>query len=186
MASPAFLLLGEALWLDLANTAPPPAARDLRPDTLSSPGAVADLLAAVGLPPLETPNGTAAILALRKELIHLGDALASGERPPSSAITAINGLLSQQAGREQLVRVSGSWRLDFVPAQPPGALEAMARSAAETLANPLAQVRRCIDPTCRRLLADISPGHSRTWCRERCRSVAGIERRRGPRTVPTV
>lgn len=186
MASPAFLLLGEAFWLDLANTAPPPAARDLRPDALSHPGAVIEFLAAAGLPPLDTPNGTAAVLELRSELIHLGDALAAGERPPSGAITAINGVLSRHSGREQLVRVSGSWRLDFVPADVSGALEAIARSAAETLANPLAQVRRCIDPTCRRLLADTSPGHSRSWCRERCRTVAGIERRRGSRTVPTV
>ncbi|HTO72167.1 MAG TPA: ABATE domain-containing protein [Gemmatimonadales bacterium] len=186
MASPAFLLLGEALWLDLANTVPPPAARDLRPDVLTASGAVGEFLVAIGLPPLGTPNGAAALLELRRELIHLGDALATGERAPSSAITAINSLLTSHPGREQLVRVSGSWRLDFVAAHAPGALEALARSAAETLADPLAQVRRCIDPSCRRLLVDRSPGHSRTWCRERCRAVAGIERRRGSRTVPTV
>lgn len=186
MNHPAFLFLGEALWLDLANTVPLPALHESRPDTLSTPEAVSDWLSAAGLPALDPRIAHGVLRELRAELIRLGDALAAGDRPPTSAVTAINALLRGSGGREQLTRVSGNWHLDFVPAAPPGALEALARSAALTLANPLALVRRCVDPACRRLLVDTSATHSRTWCRERCRMVAGIERRRGARSLTAV
>jgi predicted RNA-binding Zn ribbon-like protein len=186
MDEPAFLFLGEALWLDLANTAPTPLLLFHRPDPLSDPEASTTWLRCAGLPPLDPRLGGAALLMLRTELIRLGDALAGGGRPPTSAVTTINTLLRGHGGCEQLTRIGGSWRLRFVPTEPPGALEALAWSAAQSLADPRALVRRCIEPSCRRLFLDTSPDHTRTWCRDQCRAVAGLERRRGSRTVPTV
>lgn len=186
MSPQAFLFLGEALWLDLANTAPPPNLLSHRPDSLDDPEAAAAWLRAAGLPGLEAGQESDTLLLLRAELIRLGDALASSGRPPTSAVTAINSLLRGSGGREQLTRIGGAWQLRFVPAAPPAALEALTHSAAESLANPLAMVRRCIEPSCRRLFQDTSQGHTRTWCREQCRAVVGLERRRGSRTVPAV
>jgi len=65
MAQPGFLFLGEALWLDLANSAPLPALRDSRPDALSAPEAVRDWLSAAGLPALDPRTARAAILEFR-------------------------------------------------------------------------------------------------------------------------
>ena len=186
MDHPAFLFLGEAIWLDLVNTVPPPLLLFHRPDSLADLEAANAWLRAAGLPPLDPRLGGAALLLLRAELIRLGDALAGGGRPPTSAVTAINSLLRNHEGRQQLTRIGGAWRLRFVPTASPGALEAVALSAAQSLADPLALVRRCIEPSCRCLFIDATSGHTRSWCREECRVVAGLERRRGGRTVPTV
>jgi predicted RNA-binding Zn ribbon-like protein len=82
--------------------------------------------------------------------------------------------------RQQLTRVSGEWRLQFAPAQPLAPLEAIARSAALTLADPKTTVRRCTGETCSLFFADSSPNRSRLWCATTCANQR-IDRRRGVR-----
>ena len=184
MAGPAFLFLGEAVWLDLANTAPnstAAAASDALPDA----DAARAWLVAAGLPGLDPRLDIALLIALRTELVLLADALAAGRRPPTAAIAAINGVLRGAPGRELLTRTAGAWRLRFLPSTPPGPLELLARSAARTLADPTGQVRRCADPSCQRFFVDATPHHTQAWCREVCHASAAIDRRRAHRPLST-
>lgn len=183
MGDPEFIILGDALWIDLANTAAtPPGARDLLPDLpaflrwtkatkLTPPGGAVDF---------ETARD------LRTRLLALAEAFEAHRGPPPSVIEAINGFLTGLSGREQLVRVAGSWRLRFAPDRTATAFEAIARSVAETLAEPLAGIRRCAAPECGLLLLDLTPTQSRRWCgRASCRP-GRVERRRGPRLTPVI
>ncbi len=171
----AFVLLGDALWLDLLNTARgrSPEPRDLLPDEASWM-AWCDAVQLRG-----TAAEFPAALALRKHLTDIATALARGTPPPSSGIRALNERLGTITGTQQLVRVAGQWQLPFMPQAPPGCLASIARSAAESLALPEAQVRLCAGMTCSLFLLDRSPQLTRQWCSpEHCGRGMRVERRR--------
>lgn len=176
-----FLLLGDALWLEFVNTAG--AGRDRLPN----PGAYLRWTKAVRVEAAGDPETFAEAIHLRTRLAALAEALTERRAPPPSSIEAINRLLVPLEGREQLVRIGGHWRLKFGVSRPPRAVEAVAQSAAQTLANPLAVVRRCANPDCGLFLADESASQSRRWCsRNRCGQRGRIERRRSNRITPIV
>lgn len=184
MPDPEFILLGGALWLDFVNTeASPPGARDL----LTTPGSWLRWTAAAQLAsPVRSADHDEARRS-RSRLAALAHALTHGGSPPSVAVQAVNELLNTLAGSEQLVRVSGAWKLRFAPGRPPGALQSIAASAARTLADPLVLVRRCADPACGLFFLDESPGQTRHWCgRVHPGQPGRVERRRASRLTPLV
>ncbi len=177
MASPEFTLLGDAVWLDFVNssrgrTASPP---DLLPDAESF-GRWSRLQR------LDADEGPPFVLVrdFRDQLTAVAEALHAGVQPPARAISAINAQLAHCVGHHQLTRINGSWRLRFAPSRTLLALEAIARSAAATLADPATVVRRCAGEACSLFFADASPTHSRRWCDAAlCGAGARVERRRG-------
>jgi predicted RNA-binding Zn ribbon-like protein len=119
-------------------------------------------------------------LTLRERLTGLAEALDQGLQPPAGAIAAINEQLGREQGCHQLIRTGGEWQLRFVPARRPLVLQAIAQSAAATLADPLLYVRRCAGEGCSLFFTDNSPNQSRRWCNvEVCGREVRIERRRG-------
>ena len=59
--------------------------------------------------------------------------------------------------------------------RPPTPIEAIAASAAATLANPLAHVRRCAGTDCGLYFTDLTPQQSRRWCSPgRCGTAGGL------------
>ena len=182
MPDPEFLLLGDALWLEFVNTMGTPSGdRDALPD----PGAYLRWTKAVRL---ESPPDAAAFVEatrFRGQLVQLAVAFDLGRSPPPATVEAMNRRLVSLEGRQQLVRIGGSWRLRFAPGRPPTALEAVALSAAQTLANPVIMVRRCANPECGLYFADDTASQSRRWCsRSRCGQRGRIERRRATRPAP--
>lgn len=176
-----FLLLGDALWLEFINTAASPAQG---PDRLPDPAAYLRWTKAVRL---EAPVSAAAFddaIEFRGRLVGMALALEAGRSPPPSAITAVNDRLHGFVGREQLLRIAGSWQVRFVPARSPTALEAVACSVGETLSNPVVVVRQCANPACGLFFVDGSPQLSRRWCSPNCRQRGKVERRRTSRPAP--
>ena len=177
MPDSGFTLLGDAVWLDFVNTArgrvPTP------PDLLSDDAAVLRWTLAHSL----DSNGGAhldEVLRFREHLTALAEALYSRLHPPGGAIAAINDQLAQNDGFHKLTRVGGEWQLRFAPARTPALLEAIARSAAVSLADPLLFVRRCTGDGCSLFFADNSPTQGRRWCNAAvCGRQVKIERRRG-------
>jgi predicted RNA-binding Zn ribbon-like protein len=178
MPDPEFILLGDACWLDFVNTArgrtPDP------PDLLADPAAYHRWTRAQKLASDADEVAFAEILAFRRQLAALADALSSGRQAPPSSIAAVNARLAQQTGHEQLVRTAGRWSLRLAPERPPRALEVVARSAAATLAYPVQTVRRCAAEPCSLVFLDGSTTQSRRWCSATaCGGRGRIERRRG-------
>lgn len=181
MPDPEFLLLGDALWLEFVNTASTPPGEEALPN----PGAYLRWTKAVKLESPPDAAGFAEAMRLRRTLLDLALALNQGRNPPPSTIEALNSRLRGMEGREQLVRIGGAWRIRFAPNRPPSALEALARSAAQTLASPLAAVRRCANPECVLFFVDDSPEQGRRWCSgSRCGLRGRFERRRRTRPAP--
>jgi predicted RNA-binding Zn ribbon-like protein len=170
--------LGDAIWLDFVNTSRgrTPSPPDLLPDE-------AAMVRWAQIQNLHLENGQApfeAALDLRARLTALAEALDSGLQPPAGSITAINEHLSRQQGCHQLTRTGGEWRLRFAPAQRAPILQAIAQSAALTLADPLRFVRCCAGVDCSLFFTDDSPTGSRRWCSATvCGREVRIERRRG-------
>ena len=178
MDHPEFTLLGDAVWLDFVNTAlgrvPNP------PDLL--PDAAAFARWAITQRLLQTDRGPTyhEVRELRARLTELAGALHAERQPPAGAITAVNELLAGCTGSHRLVRISGEWRLQFAPSRPLSPLEAIARSAAATLADRNATVRRCAGEGCSLFIIDASPTKSRRWCSPTaCGASLRVERRRG-------
>jgi predicted RNA-binding Zn ribbon-like protein len=178
MVQSEFTLLGDALWLDFVNTGrgrtPSP------PDLLPDEAAILRWILAQSL----HANGDFPLLGdalrLRERLTLLAEALHGGLQPPAGSITAINELLARGDGCHQLTRVGGEWQLRFAPSQRPGVLEAIAQSAASSLADPQRFVRRCAGDGCSLFFADDSPNQSRRWCSAIvCGREVRVERRRG-------
>jgi predicted RNA-binding Zn ribbon-like protein len=176
MAHPEFTLLGDAVWLDFVNSA--------RGRTLSPPDQLPDAAAftrwahAQRLMQLDGGAQYPVIEQFRRQLTALAEALARGLQPPAGAIAAINAILAGSTGTHQLTRVSGEWRLRFAPSRALAPLEAIARSAAGTLADAAVSVRRCAGETCSLFFADSSPTRSRMWCEPSCAANQRVERRR--------
>jgi predicted RNA-binding Zn ribbon-like protein len=179
MAHPEFTLLGDAVWLDFVNSA--------RGRTLSPPDLLPDAAAftrwahAQRLMQLDGGAPYPAIRELRRQLTVLAEALDADVQPPAGAIAAINAILAGSTGSHRLIRISGEWRIQFAPSRALAPLEAIARSAATTLADPGVVVRRCTGETCSLFFADSSPNRSRRWCTPAiCGTTLRVERRRGP------
>ena len=178
MSQPEFTLLGDALWLDFVNTAR--GRTPLPPDLLTDDAAIERWTLAQRL----QTNGDSLILLdvlrLRDRLTLLAEALNGGLQPPAGSIAAINEQLARGDGCHQLTRVGGEWQLRFSPLRRPSVLEAIAQSAASSLADPLLFVRRCAGDGCSLFFADDSPNQSRRWCSAAvCGREVRIERRRG-------
>jgi predicted RNA-binding Zn ribbon-like protein len=178
MSQSEFTLLGDALWLDFVNTG--------RGRTPSPPELLPDEAAMVRWTRAQSlhANGDSPLLRdalrLRERLTLLAEALHGGLQPPASSITAINEQLAQGDGCHQLTRVGGEWQLRFAPSRRPRVLEAIAQSAASSLADPLRFVRRCAGDGCSLFFADDSPNQSRRWCSATvCGREVRVERRRG-------
>jgi predicted RNA-binding Zn ribbon-like protein len=178
LPQPEFTLLGDAIWLDFVNTARGriPSPPDLLPDEAAVlRWAVAQSLCLDGgAPSLQDAH------RLRARLTALAEALHCGLQPPAGSIAAINEHLARGGGYHQLTRVGGEWQLRFAPARRPALLEAIARSAAASLADPLLFVRRCAGEGCSLFFTDDSPNQSRRWCNPTvCGREVRVERRRG-------
>jgi predicted RNA-binding Zn ribbon-like protein len=162
MSDPEFILLGDAVWIDFINTArgrqPDP------PDGLADPAAYHRWTKAEKLASDATDLPWDEILAFRARLLNVASALAEDRQPPSSAIHEINRFLTPAEGHHQLTRVGGAWHLAFTPHRTPMALEAIAGSAAVTLADAEARVHQCGAAPCTLFFVDRSADHSRTWC----------------------
>jgi predicted RNA-binding Zn ribbon-like protein len=178
MSDPEFILLGDAVWIDFINTA-----RGRQPD---SPDGLADAAAyhrwskAEKLASDATEVPWPEVLDFRARLLSVATALADDHQPPSSAIHEINRLLMRAEGHHQLTRVGGAWQLAFTSHRTPSALEAIAQSAALTLADAEARVHQCRAAPCTLFFVDRSPGHTRTWCSAEAAAhpTTQIERRR--------
>ena len=180
MTDPEFTLLGDACWLDFVNTARGRSASP--PDLLPDPAAYHRWTKAEKLPSDVDTVPFPVILAFRRELARLAEALRIGRQPPPSAIAAINARLGTLAGREQLIRTAGTWQLPFAADRPPAGLDAIARSAAATLVDRTRTIRQCAADPCSLLFLDASPTQSRRWCSAGvCGGRGRIERRRGLR-----
>jgi predicted RNA-binding Zn ribbon-like protein len=178
MDHPEFTLLGDAVWLDFVNSAlgRRPDSPDLLPDAAAfTRWAVTQRL----LQPDRSPP-YAAVRQLRDRLTTLAEALSIGGQPPAGTIAALNELLAGCTGSYRLVRASGEWHLHFGASRPLSPLEVIARSAAATLADRSAVVRRCAGEGCSLFFIDSSPTHSRRWCSPAaCGANLRVERRRG-------
>jgi predicted RNA-binding Zn ribbon-like protein len=173
-----FTLLGDACWLDFVNTAR--GRTDPAPDLLPDPAAYHRWTQAEKLASDVDVIPFGEILAFRRQLVSLAEALAAGRQPPASAVAAINTVLAREPGHEGLMRVGGAWQLRFGPARAPAALATVARSAATTLAEPAQLVRQCAGDPCSLFFLDGSPTQSRRWCSNTaCGGTGRIERRRG-------
>jgi predicted RNA-binding Zn ribbon-like protein len=150
------------------------------PDLLADSAAVLRWARAQNLYVEGEPPSLADTLRLRDRLVALAEALDSGLQPPGGSIAAINQLLAQESGCHQLVRTGGEWQLRFAPVRRPPILQAIAQSAAATLARPMSAVRRCVGSDCTLFFIDPSPNQSRRWCSmSECGRDVRIERRRG-------
>ena len=173
-----FTLLGDALWLDFVNTARGRTADP--PDLLPDDRAVLRWAEAQRLDLNGGPPSVGAVRQFRERLTALAEALHAGLQPPAASIAAINEHLAQGGGCHQLTRVGGEWRLRFAPERRPVVLEAIAQSAAASLADSLRLVRRCAGQSCSLFFTDGSPNQSRRWCcAELCGCQTKVERRRG-------
>lgn len=180
MAHPEFTLLGDAVWLDFVNSARGRASNP--PDLLPDSAAFARWAVAQRLLQLDGGPSHQAVRELRAALTALAEALHAGLQPPAHPIAAINELLAGCTGSHRLVRVGGEWQLQFAPSRPLAPLEAIARSAAATLADRSVVVRRCAGEACSLFFLDGSPTRSRRWCSPAaCGASLGVERRRSLR-----
>lgn len=170
--------MGDAIWLDFVNTAR--GRTPFPPDLLSDEAAILRWAQAQSLYWDGEPPALNDALELRERLIALAEALNLGLQPPTGSIAAINQQLSRESGCHQLTRTGGEWQLRFAPARRPPILQAIAQSAAATLADPLMFVRRCAGEGCSLFFTDGSPNQSRRWCNVAvCGREVRIERRRG-------
>ena len=180
MSDPEFILLGDAVWIDFINTA-----RDrvsAVTDRLLDAPAYHRWTKAEKIASDADNIAFADVLALRLMLLGLAEALAAERQPPASSIQELNRVLATATGHHRLTRVGGEWRLAFAPILAPTATDAIVRSAAKTLADPGAQVRRCAAPACSLYFVDATPGHVRRWCSEEtCGQPILVERRRALR-----
>src|SRR5512138_2285739 len=98
MSGDAFILLGDALWLDFINTArgrtPDP------PDHLPDSASFSRWCEAQGLDPAAVSLDD--IHAVRARLTALADALHAGTHPAGTVIATINRYLARLPGKQQL------------------------------------------------------------------------------------
>jgi predicted RNA-binding Zn ribbon-like protein len=180
MPTEEFVLLGDALWLDFVNSA---LGRTLSPpDLLPDPAAFGRWTWLHHLDTAAGPSPFPRVLELRARLTELAELLRDGRQPPPRVIAVLNEHLVRSTGTQQLIRVGGDWHLRFAPERPLAPLEAIARSAAATLADGRIAVRRCAGDACSLFFTDDAQEVRRLWCdAEVCGKHTHIERRRGLR-----
>ncbi|MEO6058211.1 MAG: CGNR zinc finger domain-containing protein [Gemmatimonadales bacterium] len=176
MAHP-FILLGDALWLDFVNSdrgcVPTP------PDLLPDHAAYVRWCEIQCLVPDDDPAAFPRTREFRTQLTALAEAMHGGRQPSAGPIAGLNEILAHSTGSRRLTRVGGTWRLQFQPSGPLRALEAIAGSAAATLAETRTAVRCCSGETCSLFFTDDSPTGNRRWCDAlACGGQANVERRR--------
>lgn len=179
MADSAFVLLGDAIWVDFVNTT-----RGTGPvrDRLRDLAAYREWVKLQKLPLDEDSLLFEEIIEFRQRLTALALAVSAGRQAPATSIHAINSILAQTTGYHQLTRVQGSWRTVFSLVRPSPAIDAIARSAAATLIDPNAILRQCSGASCTLFFVDTSAHHARRWCSSAtCGQKMRVERRRSAR-----
>jgi predicted RNA-binding Zn ribbon-like protein len=116
--------------------------------------------------PEATTEALRAALDLRAAIRSALEALAAGRAVPADAVTPVNAVLRWTEGYDQLVPAGEGWRLGFVERSQrlEWLLAAVARSAAELIAEGPAPVRTCASPTCVLYFYDTSRTGRRRWC----------------------
>ena len=178
MEHPEFTLLGDAVWLDFVNSALGRAPNP--PDLLPDAAAFARWTVTQRLLQVDRGPPHEALRKLRGRLTALAEALHAGSQPPAGSIAAINELLSGCAGTKCRRHSPETRTRRWLPARPLSPLEAIARSAAATLADRSVAVHRCAGEGCSLFFVDSSPTRSRRWCSPTaCGANLRVERRRG-------
>jgi predicted RNA-binding Zn ribbon-like protein len=106
-------------------------------------------------------------LALREAIFELFAALARGERPPETALDAVNAALPDALAALRLRPENGgfAWRFVHGEADLAPILAPIVRAAAELLTSAdLPRVRECGSDTCSWLFLDRSKNGTRRWC----------------------
>jgi predicted RNA-binding Zn ribbon-like protein len=106
-------------------------------------------------------------LSFRRVLKNMASALAGGKRVPSSAVNAINEVLSQSKGHFELSATPSGYAVDFQIEEQefPDILMPIAESAAKLLSRgDLNLVRKCQRSACVLYFYDTSKRHGRRWC----------------------
>jgi predicted RNA-binding Zn ribbon-like protein len=159
-------LIGEPLPLDLVNTRPQ-ADRGII-DALGTVDGLAQWLSAESdrLPNIRVSAATRArVVALRYHIGEALDELVRGQRPPESAIAAINDALACAPSYQQLAWNSGGGHLDMrrTGDHDDQLVASIADAAAEYLVSDLAAAtRQCEAPDCDMLFSPTHP--RRRWC----------------------
>lgn len=180
-SSPAFVFVGERLWLDFVNT--DDVRRGTRIDMLRDFEALVRFLEIASVFEEERlqgmrrraqqqPAGAAAALVdarrVRASLRVLAERGAMSEKARGDALIEINRVLGRSAGTRRLEpRADGSFARSFVPVGDAfaGLIIPVVESAADALiAGELARVRRCGDPRCSRVFFDATRNGRRRWC----------------------
>jgi predicted RNA-binding Zn ribbon-like protein len=168
-----FLLIGNRLCIDFANTAIPNGA--MLENWKDFQSFMTETTCSCGVPHEEagghaegTQEAFALALQLRDAVRGALAALADGMDVPHDHVNVINRVLALRRGAERLDRDEHGWQLHFAAdeAGAAAALVPVARSAAELLTEgPGAPVRRCADPRCGLMFYDTSRTRRRRWCR---------------------
>lgn len=103
---------------------------------------------------------------LRERLRRIFAAIAGGKRIAPEWVEPINAILSVTEGHDELSWDGRKWRIAFVAREESlvWLLAAVARSAAELLAEGAAPLRHCANPACGLFFYDDSRTRQRRWC----------------------
>jgi predicted RNA-binding Zn ribbon-like protein len=194
--TPAFIFLGDRLWLDFVNT--DDVRRGMRVDLLRDFDAFVRWLEASALLDAERASGirrraqlqlagASAVLAearrLRASLRVLAERGFQSLDVQRSIVVEINRVLGRSVGTRRLdERGDGTFMRAFVPGGDAFAalMIPVVESAADSLiTGELARVRGCGDPTCPRVFLDATRNGRRRWCEmETCGNRAKAARHR--------
>jgi predicted RNA-binding Zn ribbon-like protein len=168
-----FLLIGNRLCIDFANTANASGALlenwdDFQLFMAESRGAAGTGWGAAGGHGGDVETAFALALELREAVRGALAAVTDRQEVPRDHINVINRVLALGHGAEQLEHNENGWHLHFVADEAGAAasLVPVAHSIAELLAEGAgAPVRTCADPRCGLMFYDTSRTRRRRWCR---------------------
>ena len=180
-ARPAFVFLGERLWLDFVNT--DEIHRGVSRDSIHDFDSLASWLGAalaldaervMGLRRRAQQQSSGASAALsearrvRSALRRLAEHGATDEAIRLDALAEINRVLTRSAGTRRVEqREDGTFARTFIPGGDAfaGLMIPVVESAADALIlGELVRVRRCADPRCARVFHDGTRNGRRRWC----------------------
>jgi len=180
MPDPEFTLLGDAIWLDFVNTG-----QGRRGDPTERLPDLASYHRWTKAQKLGSDSEQLTldqVLGFRERLTALAAALAEDGQVPAATVDEINRMLRTITGNYQLIRAGGQWKVQFTPDREMVGLNAIAHSAAKTLAHKVSRIHQCSSPTCTLYYVDDTPSQSRKWCSvEPCGRLNRPERRRSDR-----